>query len=152
MSYHVPPERRRKPCRWRNWNALERSVITNGCGGKGGLLDPPEYLFTASCGQHDANYWLGGSDAQRLEADRQFLDAMLKDADLAPWYSRWWLKGAAWRYYWAVRLMGAKFFNYNVPVAENPMVTNRVRETSRWARLERVMTASGATAAEAHFD
>lgn len=112
MIYMVEPERKKLPCRYRNWTLYERAVICNGCGGKGGVFKPPQYMFTASCDHHDANYWLGGAEKDRQEADEQFYEAMKFDASFAPWWQRWWLYGAAWRYYSAVRFWGEKYFNY----------------------------------------
>lgn len=117
-------------CRWWSLSDRERAALGNGCGSKGGWFDPPDYLFTASCCHHDFNYWLGGSEADRAKADRQFLVAMLIDASRAPWWARWWLRGAAWRYYLAVRWFGARHFNYRRPESN--------QET--WSRLERAMS------------
>jgi hypothetical protein len=112
MAYEIDAERRKLPLKWANLTVEERRALSNGCGGKGGWFDPPDYIFTASCDWHDINYWLGGSEADRKKADGQFLDAMLFDAQDAPWYLRWWYKAAAWRYYSAVRFFGGAFFNY----------------------------------------
>lgn len=103
--------RKEQPLRWRNLTLNERRAITNGCGGKGGWFKPPKYCFTASCDHHDFNYWLGGDKTVRKESDEQFYEAMKLDASLASWWKRWWLYGAAWRYYTAVRLFGKKFFH-----------------------------------------
>lgn len=111
MTYHVPPDRRRA-CRWRNLTFDEQTVLSNGCGGKGGWLNPPDLRFEASCDQHDFNYWTGGSDADRLKADRQFYVAMLKDANTASWATRWLARLAAWSYFKAVRLFGDKHFHH----------------------------------------
>lgn len=138
--YQIPIERRVRPCRFRNLNQVERAVICNGCGGKGGWLDPPDYKFRASCDHHDFNYWLGGSLEDRKRADEQFLEAMLEDA-VGPWWKRLWLKGAAWRYYWAVRAFGWKFFNLRPPETDAAI----------WDRLERAMTAEGYDV-EARYD
>ncbi len=113
MSYIVDKARRKLPCRWRYLTYDERKIIANGCGGKGGFFNPPEYLFTASCNAHDFNYWLGCSKEDRAKADAQFLDAMLADAQQAKrWWTRLWLKGAAYRYFWAVRAIGWRFFTF----------------------------------------
>jgi hypothetical protein len=98
--------------RFRHLTEEEKSAICNGCGGKGGRFKPPQYLFSASCDWHDFNYWLGFNEKHRKLADQQFLQAMLSDTKKASVWKRWWLKGAAWRYYWLVRLMGKKFFHY----------------------------------------
>lgn len=110
--YRIGSDLRELPLRWANIPAGIRLLLCNGCGGKGGIFNPPDYMFTASCNHHDLNYWLGGTEEDRKKADAQFLEAMLHDAEAAPWWKRWWLKGAAWRYYAAVRLVGGKFFSY----------------------------------------
>lgn len=84
----------------------------NGCGGKGAWLNPPDWLFEASCDHHDFNYWLGGDEAARKEADWQFYQAMLADAAAASWWKRPWYKMVAWSYYKAVRYFASSFFHY----------------------------------------
>jgi hypothetical protein len=110
--YKVDEERKKQPLRFRNLNCFEKQLMCNGCGGKGGVLNPPELRFTASCNHHDFNYWLGYIEEHRKEADLQFLDSLRVDASGAPWYTRWWHYSAAWKYYLAVRIFGAQFFNY----------------------------------------
>ena len=90
----------------------ERAVICNGCGRKGGWLDPPDWIFVASCDRHDASYWIGCTEADRKRADQGFLSAMLEDASRAPWWSRNWYRFVAWTYYRAVRWFGASAFYY----------------------------------------
>ena len=98
----------------------EKEFITNGCGGKGGWLDPPDWIFHADCDHHDFQYFLGHTEADRLKADRQFYKAMRKDVERQSWYWRWWYYAVAWTYYRAVRLAGGmkeedgsgKFFFY----------------------------------------
>lgn len=113
MNYTVDNVRRKLPCRWRYLTYDERKIIANGCGGKGGFFNPPDYSFTASCDAHDFNYWLGHREENRVKADTQFLNALLADAARSRrWWTRLWLVGAAYRYYWAVRALGWRFFNY----------------------------------------
>ena len=134
--YIVPVDRKSRPLKFKGLTQLERNILCNGCGGKGGWFNPPDYCFRASCDHHDFSYWLGGGDAQRKRADEGFLRAMLWDATYKPgggqrsWWRRYWLKGAAWRYYWAVRLFGKSHFNYR-------------DGRNSWAELERLMTAHG---------
>lgn len=90
----------------------ERKLVCNGCGGKGGWFDPPEYRFHASCNLHDFKYWVGCTDADRKKADEEFYAAMLEDAKRGKnAFRRWWLRRAAQRYYWAVRWFGGKYFH-----------------------------------------
>lgn len=90
----------------------QKEIICNGCGGKSGWLNPPEFLFNASCNQHDFYYWRGGTESDRLEADKAFYEAMLVDAQNYIWYKRLLYKSIAYTYYKSVRLFGKKFFQY----------------------------------------
>lgn len=145
--YKIPTERRKKLCRFPNLTELEANTLTNGCGSKGGWFNPPDYLFFASCNWHDFNYFLGGTKADRKKADDQFLGAMLMDAYQAPRYLRWWLKGAAYRYYWAVRAFGVKHF-YDFAYNGVHHLTN----DEQWERIEIAMEVSGAQPEEAYYD
>lgn len=98
--------------RWRDLTAEERAAITNGCGGKGSWIDPPDWLFKASCDHHDFNYWLGCTEQDRHHADWQFYRAMLQDAAQAPWWRRPFARARAWVYYRAVRAFGRPYFHY----------------------------------------
>jgi len=99
--------------RFRDLTPEQIDLICNGCGGKGHWLDPPDWLFTASCNHHDFNYWLGCTEENRKEADRQFYEAMLADAAAADsWWKRTWCKVMAFIYYKAVRLFAKDYFYY----------------------------------------
>jgi hypothetical protein len=115
MTYYIEERRRRYPLRFSRLSFAEQAVICTGCGGKGGFLNPPDFMFTASCNHHDFNYWIGGKEADRKRADRQFLHAMYYDADGAWWFKRWFFKSVAYTYYLAVRLNGWRFFHYGEP-------------------------------------
>ena len=91
----------------------QKEKICNGCGSKGGFLNPPEFLFHASCNHHDFLYWRGGSEEDRKRADEDFyrymqLDAVNEDNPII----RSLYELNAWLYYEAVRLFGAKYFYY----------------------------------------
>lgn len=90
----------------------QKKFITNGCGGKSGWINPPEFLFHASCNQHDFYYWRGCTEEDRLKADTEFYELMKKDASEAKWYLRPHYYMWAWTYYMSVRVMGKKFFYY----------------------------------------
>jgi len=100
------------PVRFRDLAPLERDLICNGCGPKGGKVPVPEFMFTASCDHHDFNYWIGHTERDREKADWQFYLALREDAKRAPWYSRWWHRMMAWTYYLAVRAFGESSFHY----------------------------------------
>lgn len=106
---------RKGPCRYSNWTDEERSVICNGCGGKGMGALVPDFMFGASCDHHDANYWIGGNEGDRVKADQQFYSELVDDVyRLAFW--RWPIaRFLAWRYYRAVRRFGRTFFHYGHP-------------------------------------
>lgn len=92
---------------------IQKNLICNGCGGKGGWINPPEFLFHASCNQHDFYYWRGGSESDRLKADNAFYEAMKIDVNRAVWYKRAYYRMIAYVYYRSVRLVGKKYFNYD---------------------------------------
>ena len=85
---------------------------TNGCGGKGSFINPPQFIFKASCNKHDELYNKGGNEYDRYVADQLFYQYMKEDVRdsefyLHPYYSFW-----AWAYFKSVRIGGRKFFNY----------------------------------------
>lgn len=91
----------------------EKALICNGCGGKGGWVKPPQFMFHASCNHHDFGYWKGGTDADRKDCDVKFLQAMIGDAAILDGlHRRLWHYVMAFAYYLAVRRCGGKFFNY----------------------------------------
>lgn len=107
------------PVRWRDLSsttisALFEAGVLNGCGGKGSWLRPPSWLSFASCDQHDFNYWIGGDEAARALADRQFYDASLEDVRGFCWWRRPLARVRALAYYIAVRLFGNPFFRHGV--------------------------------------
>ncbi len=101
--------------KYRDLTDEQIEFISDGCGKKGGWLDVPDFIFTASCDQHDINYWIGGTEDDRAKADRQFYDAMVLDSEAYPWYKRYWYKAMAWIYYRAVRLCAASYFHHGEP-------------------------------------
>jgi hypothetical protein len=99
--------------RFKDLTEDEIAYICNGCGGKGGIFNPPDFLFTASCYHHDFNYWLGGSEEDRKRADTGFLNAMLLDARRVSGLRMWFHLFLAYLYYYGVRFFGGKFFHYS---------------------------------------
>jgi len=98
--------------RFRHLTQYQKDIICNGCGPKGGLIKPPDFLFLASCNHHDFNYWIGCNKLHRKKADLQFYREMLKDVNNAPKekqnYYRFWAKS----YYRAVRIFGWFCFHW----------------------------------------
>ena len=85
----------------------------NGCGGKGGFVNPPEFLFHASCNKHDRLYNAGGDESDRRKADYTFYRYMKIDvARENKWIMRKYYSFWAYTYYKAVRLFGSRYFNY----------------------------------------
>jgi len=95
-----------------------RRKIVNGCGTSGwkGQLVPNTLLgvsITSPCDIHDWMYWAGKADeASREEADRVFLNNMLRVVEVAPsnWLTRAIRRRMALHYYEAVRDFGAPHF------------------------------------------
>ena len=89
-----------------------KQAICNGCGGKGGWINPPEFLFHASCNQHDFYYWRGGNKHDRGTADKLFYKFMREDCNTQAWYKIPLAHAVALTYFVAVRIAGKKYFNY----------------------------------------
>jgi len=86
----------------------------NGCGGKGSWINPPNFMFEASCNKHDIGYGVGGDEAKRFECDGKFFIMMIKDTfQVKGWFKRVYYQGWAFVYFIAVRIFGKKYFNYN---------------------------------------
>lgn len=90
----------------------ERSIICNGCGGKGGWIKPPQFIFKSSCDHHDYNYFLGFNKSHRKKADKQFYKAMKDQIKGVSVLRRPFLYFAAYSYYLAVRMCGGDYFYY----------------------------------------
>jgi hypothetical protein len=101
--------------RWKDLSETERAAVSNGCGGKGGWINPPELRFHASCRRHDFAYWRGGNRRDRLKADYGFLRATLRDATSG--MKRFVLARVflAVLYFSAVRCVGWRYFYYGPP-------------------------------------
>ena len=92
----------------------QKAEICNGCGAKGGFIKPPNFIFKASCNQHDFYYWRGCNEDNRKTADEAFYKYMkidIQDRDYGflkkAWYHTW-----AWGYFKAVRVFGKKAFTF----------------------------------------
>lgn len=98
--------------RYSELTLTKKAFICNGCGGKGGIVNPPEFLFHASCNHHDFLYWKGGTEDDRKAADDAFYGMMKVDIVEATWYLKPYYHIWAYTYYKSVRLIGKKFFHY----------------------------------------
>jgi hypothetical protein len=90
----------------------EKKHITNGCGGKGGVIKPPNFIFLASCNQHDFYFWRGCNIAEFKKANQDFYSFMKKDVKRAKWYLRAYYHIWAYSYYKAVAIGGKKYFYF----------------------------------------
>ncbi len=93
----------------------QKMFITNGCGGKGGYINPPNFIFKASCNHHDFKFWVGHTWKHLLKANSEFYRWMrrdIKDADIR-WYKRAYYHTWAFSYYTAVNIGGAKYFYFS---------------------------------------
>ena len=90
----------------------QKKFITNGCGGKGGLINPPEFIFHDSCNQHDFYYWRGCSEDDRKTADSAFYKFMKIAISNVKWYLKPHYHIWGWTYYQGVRISGKKFFHF----------------------------------------
>ena len=99
--------------RYKDLTDTQKQAICNGCGGKGGFINPPEFLFHASCNHHDFRYWRGCTEADRKDADDSFYKWMKVDVSESKLYLKPYYHFLAWSYYKAVRLFGKKYFNYS---------------------------------------
>lgn len=91
----------------------QRAATVNGCGGKGGALRPVHWWgLEEDCSCHDVAYTLGGTEDDRLAADRELHERILLRVAVAPWWKRPYYRLQAWAYYRAVRAFGGKFFIY----------------------------------------
>ena len=81
----------------------EKAILCDGCGAKGRGAWVPDFMFTASCDQHDFYYWRGGTEHDRAVADEAFYAAMKLDVARLAWWRRPVARFLAWRYFRAVR-------------------------------------------------
>jgi len=98
--------------RYKDLTPEQKKFICNGCGGKGGWIKPPNFLFRASCNHHDFLYYRGMTDEDRQVADDSFYKWMKKDVAEAAWYKRLHYGIWAYVYYKAVVISGKKYFSY----------------------------------------
>ena len=91
----------------------QKAFICNGCGGKGGWIKPPNFIFSKPCGEHDFDYWLGCDDEHKKKADESFYKRMKVKISQAKWYKKPHYHIWAYTYYKAVRIGGKKYFYYS---------------------------------------
>ena len=97
---------------WGDLTKTEQKNFGDGCGALARGLKVPDFIFKASCRQHDFYYSRGGWPWHKMQADWWFYVAMLKDA--------WLCKGLEWFiysclatvYFLAVLFISWPFFTY----------------------------------------
>ena len=93
----------------------QRKFICNGCGGKGGFIKPPDFIFLASCNQHDFYYWRGCTKEDFKLANKEFYEMTREDIAQIKWYKihkKAWYHAWAFLYFLAVSLGGKKYFYF----------------------------------------
>jgi len=91
----------------------QKKFITNGCGGKGGWIKPPNFIFKASCNHHDFLYWRGATEEDFKLANIKFYDKMEEDIkEVKNFLKRTHYKIWAYAYFKSVSLFGRKYFNF----------------------------------------
>ena len=99
--------------------------VLNGCGPSNWRGPRPNWFFKASCLEHDYNYAVGNTEADRRWADWGFYTAMIKDTYRLPWWQRPFARFQAWMFYTSVRFFGKSAYNYgDRPLNLDEMVKN----------------------------
>ena len=112
-------------------NGYDRLLIVNGC--------KPEWMpkwinadliFKPACTQHDIDYFAGGCEQDKKEADRIFLNSMiaLVTAQNFNWFKRWWYTRAAHTYYKLVSKWGDSTFEYRYKKSGNKNIPFRLEK------------------------
>lgn len=98
--------------KYKDLTPAQKKHICNGCGGKGGLIKPPNFIFLASCNHHDFKFWLGCTVIEFKQSNKDFYYWMKEDIKQAKWYKRAYYHVWAYSYYKAVDIGGKKYFNF----------------------------------------
>ena len=89
---------------------FSKDIAKNGCGSGWSVhLVPDDWLFfdfTIPCSIHDEMYSIGTTLSDKDEADRVFLNNMLREADDTTWIARGIARRMAYGYYKAVAKYG----------------------------------------------
>lgn len=97
---------------WHDLTTEEQSHFGDGCGALAKGFKVPDFIFKASCKQHDFYYARGGWPWHKVTADTQFYYHMLKDAWAYPWLQAFIYSGLATIYYVTVMTVSWPFFTY----------------------------------------
>ena len=99
-----------------------RAAICNGCGPhswkfKGHTWRSKWFAIatpggSAACNQHDLDYWIGGTEADRHAADLRMRDTMIAEANKRWFLARWLLRSEAHLFYRLVDTEGGTRFRH----------------------------------------
>jgi hypothetical protein len=97
-------------------------AISNGCGGKGSLIDPPEGKYGGCCDKHDFLYTVGGTELDRIHADGDFLVDMIKIVVVQrAGFTRLFMLLMAIVYFYGVHFAGKRYFRYGLPLTQEEL-------------------------------
>jgi len=102
----------KKPVSWSELTAAEKKTIEKGgfCGAKFLLI--PQFIFKASCSQHDFYYSRGGNFSDLCRANLWFYSAMLDDCARYNFIKMFFFFLVATVYFLAVSIFGVFFFRF----------------------------------------
>lgn len=98
--------------RWSDLTKEEQENFGNGCGGLTKFFKVPDFIFEASCRQHDFYYHRGGWFFAKIKADWEFYRAMLRDCKRYEGKERLIYTILASGYFCMVLCVGWPFFEY----------------------------------------
>lgn len=96
--------------------------IWNGVGSAEYPIKPPGFIFNTASMRHDFRYYLGGTEKDRYNADRQFLSEELEACaaeNSGSVLKLWFYQSIANAYYLGLRALGWKAFEYYPAPAKN---------------------------------
>ena len=97
---------------WSDLTPEERARYGDGCGALAKGFKVPDFIFTASCKQHDFGYARGGWPWHKAKADWDFYRHMLIDAWQYPWLQAFIYSCLATIYFIVVFTISWPFFTY----------------------------------------
>jgi hypothetical protein len=108
--------------RWRDLTTEEQENFGNGCGSLARFFKVPDFIFGASCRQHDFSYSRGGWPWHKVQADWQFYGVMLKDCGRYEGGERSIYTLLATSYFLVVLVVGWFFFRYGPFISKDRML------------------------------
>ncbi|MGI1661381.1 hypothetical protein ACRDNQ_03985 [Palleronia sp. KMU-117] len=114
---------------WSDLTSEQQREYGNGCGLSARFLNVPDFIFTASCQQHDFNYERGGGLLDKIKADWDFFTHMLADSH------RWWHYVVSVLYFFGVLLNPIAWLSFTY---------------GRWRTIEEILERDQANKRSAH--